>query len=183
MHRDVQTTHEQFVPLNCNDIDLKQAIQLVLQQPTVASKSFLITIGDRTVGGLNSRDPFVGPWQVPVADCAVTTMDYSGYRGEAMSMGERTPVALFDAPAAAKMAVGEAITNIVAADIASIEDIKLSANWMAACGQPGEDAKLYASVKAVGMELCPELGISIPDRKSTRLNSSHMSESRMPSSA
>ena len=162
MHRDVQTTHEQFVPLNCNDIDLKQAIQLVLQQPTVASKSFLITIGDRTVGGLNSRDPFVGPWQVPVADCAVTTMDYSGYRGEAMSMGERTPVALFDAPAAAKMAVGEAITNIVAADIASIEDIKLSANWMAACGQPGEDAKLYASVKAVGMELCPELGISIP---------------------
>ena len=162
MHRDVHTTQEQFPPFNCNAIELKEAIELVLQQPTVASKSFLITIGDRTVGGLNSRDPFVGPWQVPVADCAVTTMDYSGYRGEAMSMGERTPVALFNAPAAAKMAVGEAITNILAADIASIEDIKLSANWMAACGQPGEDAKLYESVKAVGMELCPELGISIP---------------------
>ena len=162
MHRDVLTTQEQFPPFNCNAIELKEAIELVLQQPTVASKSFLITIGDRTVGGLNSRDPFVGPWQVPVADCAVTTMDYSGYRGEAMSMGERTPLALFNAPAAAKMAVGEAITNILAADIASIEDIKLSANWMAACGQPGEDAKLYESVKAVGMELCPELGISIP---------------------
>ena len=162
MHRDVHTTQEQFPPFNCNAIELKEAIELVLQQPTVASKSFLITIGDRTVGGLNSRDPFVGPWQVPVADCAVTTMDYSGYRGEAMSMGERTPVALFNAPAAAKMAVGEAITNILAADIASIEDIKLSANWMAACGQPGEDAKLYESVKAVGIELCPELGISIP---------------------
>ena len=162
MHRDVHTTQEQFPPFNCNAIELKEAIELVLQQPTVASKSFLITIGDRTVGGLNSRDPFVGPWQVPVADCAVTTMDYSGYRGEAMSMGERTPLALFNAPAAAKMAVGEAITNILAADIASIEDIKLSANWMAACGQPGEDAKLYESVKAVGIELCPELGISIP---------------------
>lgn len=162
MHRDVHSTHEQFAALNCNDIDLSQAIEFVLQQPTVASKSFLITIGDRTVGGLNSRDPFVGPWQVPVADCAVTTMDYEGYRGEAMSMGERTPVALFNAPAAAKMAVGEAITNILAADIRSIEDIKLSANWMAACGHAGEDAKLYASVKAVGMELCPALGISIP---------------------
>ena len=162
MHRDVQSTHEQFAPINCNDIDLKVAIEAVLQQPTVASKSFLITIGDRTVGGLNSRDPFVGPWQVPVADCAVTTMDYHGYRGEAMSMGERTPVALFNAPAAAKMAVGEAITNILAADVQRIEDIKLSANWMAACGQAGEDAKLFASVEAVGMELCPALGISIP---------------------
>lgn len=162
MHRDVKTTQDQFAAFNCDEIDLKTAIELVLQQPTVASKSFLITIGDRTVGGLNSRDPFVGPWQVPVADCAVTTIDYSGYRGEAMSMGERTPLALFNAPAAAKMAVGEAITNILAADIASIEEIKLSANWMAACGLPGEDAKLYESVKAVGMELCPELGISIP---------------------
>lgn len=162
MHRDVQSTQAQFQSINCNDIDLKVAIESVLQQPTVASKSFLITIGDRTVGGLNSRDPLVGPWQVPVADCAVTTMDYEGYRGEAMSMGERTPVAVFDAPAAAKMAVGEAITNILAADIQHIEDIKLSANWMAACGQAGEDAKLYESVRAVGMELCPALGISIP---------------------
>jgi phosphoribosylformylglycinamidine synthase len=138
------------------------AASLVLQHPTVASKSFLITIGDRTVGGLNARDQFVGPWQVPVADAAVTLMDYKGYRGEAMSMGERTPLAVMNAPAAARMAVAESITNILSADIDKIEDIKLSANWMAACGNPGEDAKLFDSVKAVGMELCPALGISIP---------------------
>ena len=141
---------------------LAEAIEQVLKFPAVASKRFLITIGDRFVGGHTAQDQMVGPWQVPVADCAVTTMDYQGYRGEAMSMGERTPVALFNAPAAAKMAVGEAITNILAADIQRIEDIKLSANWMAACGQAGEDANLFASVEAVGMELCPALGISIP---------------------
>jgi phosphoribosylformylglycinamidine synthase len=144
------------------DADLAQSIAWVLQQPTVASKSFLITIGDRTVGGLNARDQFVGPWQVPVADCAVTLMDYKGYRGEVMTMGERTPLAVIDAPAAARMAVGESLTNLLAADIRRLEDVKLSANWMAACGAPGEDAKLYDSVKAVGMELCPALGISIP---------------------
>jgi phosphoribosylformylglycinamidine synthase len=162
MHRNVQRVTQQFSELNVTDVDLANAIAWVLQQPTVASKSFLITIGDRTVGGLNARDQFVGPWQVPVADCAVTLMDYKGYRGEAMSMGERTPVAVIDAPAAARMAVGEAITNLLAADIRRLEDVKLSANWMAACGAPGEDAKLYDSVKTVGMELCPALGISIP---------------------
>ncbi len=162
MHRDVQRVEQNFDELNVTDADLDQCIAWVLQQPTVASKSFLITIGDRTVGGLNARDPFVGPWQVPVADCAVTLMDYKGYRGEAMSMGERTPLAVINAPAAAKMAVGEAITNLLAADILRLEDVKLSANWMAACGSPGEDAKLYDSVAAIGMELCPALGISIP---------------------
>ncbi|WP_353202130.1 phosphoribosylformylglycinamidine synthase [Polynucleobacter sp.] len=162
MHRDVKRVDQEFIELDVTDIDLSQAIAWVLQQPTVASKSFLITIGDRTVGGLNARDQFVGPWQVPVADCAVTLMDYQGYRGEVMSMGERTPLAVIDAPAAARMAVGEAITNLLSADIAHLQDVKLSANWMAACGSPGEDAKLYDSVKAVGMELCPALGISIP---------------------
>ena len=162
MHRNVTRVAQEFKELDVTDADLAQSIAWVLQQPTVASKSFLITIGDRTVGGLNARDQFVGPWQVPVADCAVTLMDYKGYRGEAMSMGERTPLAVIDAPAAARMAVGEAITNLLAADIASLESVKLSANWMAACGSPGEDAKLYDSVEAIGMELCPVLGISIP---------------------
>jgi phosphoribosylformylglycinamidine synthase len=162
MHRDVKRVAQEFEELNVTDTDLAQCIAWVLQQPTVASKSFLITIGDRTVGGLNARDPFVGPWQVPVADCAVTLMDYQGYRGEVMTMGERTPLAVVDAPAAAKMAVGEAITNLLAADICRLEDVKLSANWMAACGTAGEDAKLYDSVQAIGMELCPALGISIP---------------------
>jgi phosphoribosylformylglycinamidine synthase len=134
----------------------------VLLLPTVADKSFLITIGDRSVGGMSVRDQMVGPWQVPVADCAVTTMSFEGYKGEAMAMGERTPVAVIDAAASGRMAVGEAITNIAAAPIADITDIKLSANWMAACGQPGQDAALYDTVKAVGMELCPALGISIP---------------------
>ena len=162
MHRDVKRVYQEFTELNVTDADLAQCVAWVLQQPTVASKSFLITIGDRTVGGLNSRDPFVGPWQVPVADCAVTLMDYKGYRGEVMTMGERTPLAVIDAPAAARMAVGEALTNLLAADIKSLQDVKLSANWMAACGAPGEDAKLYDSVQAIGMELCPALGISIP---------------------
>jgi len=162
MHRDVKRVTQEFQELDVTDANLAQCIGWVLQQPTVASKSFLITIGDRTVGGLNARDPFVGPWQVPVADCAVTLMDYQGYRGEVMAMGERTPLAVIDASAAAKMAVGEAITNLLAADIRRLEDVKLSANWMAACGAPGEDAKLYDSVKAIGMELCPALGISIP---------------------
>jgi phosphoribosylformylglycinamidine synthase len=148
--------------VDLTDVELDVAASLVLQHPTVASKSFLITIGDRTVGGLNARDQFVGPWQVPVADAAVTLMDYKGYRGEAMSMGERTPLAVMNAPAAARMAVAESITNLISADIEKIEDIKLSANWMAACGVEGEDAKLFDSVKAIGMELCPALGISIP---------------------
>jgi phosphoribosylformylglycinamidine synthase len=134
----------------------------VLLLPTVADKSFLITIGDRSVGAMTVRDQMVGPWQVPVADCAVTTLSFEGYKGEAMAMGERTPLAVIDAAASGRMAVGEAITNIAAAPIADISDIKLSANWMAACGQPGQDAALFDTVKAVGMELCPALGISIP---------------------
>ncbi|MBJ7379442.1 MAG: phosphoribosylformylglycinamidine synthase [Polynucleobacter sp.] len=162
MHRQVEHRQRVWSAINLNEVDLKQAIHWVLQHPTVASKSFLITIGDRTVGGLNTRDPFVGPWQVPVADCAVTTMDYVGYRGEAMSMGERTPLAVFNSAAAARIAVGEAITNILAADIPDLENLKLSANWMAACGMPGEDANLFDAVQAIGMELCPALGISIP---------------------
>lgn len=162
MHRDVKRVSQHFHELDVTDADLEHCVAWVLQQPTVASKSFLITIGDRTVGGLNARDPFVGPWQVPVADCAVTIMDYKGYRGEVMTMGERSPLAVINAPAAARMAVGEAITNLLAADIRRLEDVKLSANWMAACGAPGEDAKLYDSVQAIGMDLCPALGISIP---------------------
>ncbi|MEY8690129.1 MAG: phosphoribosylformylglycinamidine synthase, partial [Leptothrix sp. (in: b-proteobacteria)] len=133
----------------------------VLRHPTVASKRFLITIGDRTVGGMSHRDQMVGPWQVPVADVAVTLADYAGFRGEAMSMGERTPLAALDAPASGRMAVAEAITNLLAAPI-ELSRIKLSANWMAACGEAGEDAALYETVKAVGMELCPQLGIGIP---------------------
>jgi phosphoribosylformylglycinamidine synthase len=142
--------------------DLLDLAKAVLRHPTVASKSFLITIGDRMVGGLSCRDQMVGPWQVPVADCAVSLADYSGYAGEAMAMGERTPLAVFDSKAAARMAVGEALTNIAAAPIASLGMVKLSANWMAACGEPGQDAALFDAVHAVGMELCPALGISIP---------------------
>jgi phosphoribosylformylglycinamidine synthase len=141
---------------------LEAAIKRVLRQPSVGSKSFLITIGDRTVGGLCSRDPMVGPWQVPVADCAVTLSDFDGYAGEAMAMGERTPLAILSAPSSARMAVGEAITNLASAAIDDIGEIKLSANWMAAVSAPGEDAKLFDAVQAVGMELCPQLNISIP---------------------
>jgi phosphoribosylformylglycinamidine synthase len=141
---------------------LEAAIKRVLRQPAVGSKSFLITIGDRTVGGLCSRDPMVGPWQVPVADCAVTLSDFEGYAGEAMAMGERTPLAVLSAPSSARMAVGEAITNLASARIDDIGEIKLSANWMAAVSAPGEDTKLFDAVKAIGMELCPQLNISIP---------------------
>ena len=162
MHRDVVSVVSRLAPLDTSNIELKDAAYRVLRLPTVADKSFLITIGDRSVGGLTVRDQFVGPWQVPVADCAVTLMGYNTLQGEAMAMGERTPIAVIDAPASGRMAVGEAITNIAAADIGGIGDIKLSANWMAAAGYPGEDAKLFATVKAVGMELCPALGISIP---------------------
>ena len=128
----------------------------------MASKSFLITIGDRTVTGMVARDQMVGPWQVPVADCAVTTVSYDAYAGEAMAMGERTPLALVDGPASGRMAVAEAITNIAAAAIADISDIKLSANWMCAAGYGAEDEALYDTVRAVGMEFCPQLGITIP---------------------
>ncbi len=142
-------------------ISVGEAIDRVLRVPAVGSKSFLITIGDRTVGGLCSRDPMVGPWQVPVTDCAVTLTDFDGYAGEAMAMGERTPLALLDAAASARIAVGEALTNLAAAEV-RLDEVRLSANWMAAVGHPGEDAALYDAVRAVGMELCPALGISIP---------------------
>ena len=161
MHRDVKTVTRQFAPIDMSGVDLQQTAIQVLSSPTVASKRFLITIGDRTVGGLTHRDQMVGPWQVPVADCAVTLADYQGFAGEAMAMGERTPLASLNAAASGRMAVAEAITNLLAAPI-DLPRVKLSANWMAACGEPGEDADLYATVKAVGMELCPALGISIP---------------------
>jgi phosphoribosylformylglycinamidine synthase len=161
MHRDVKTVARTFKPLELTGVDLQKAAIDVLSHPTVASKRFLITIGDRTVGGLSHRDQMVGPWQVPVADCAVTLADYKGFAGEAMSMGERTPLAALDAPASGRMAVAEAITNLLAAPI-ELSRVKLSANWMAACGEPGEDAALYETVKAVGLELCPALGVSIP---------------------
>jgi phosphoribosylformylglycinamidine synthase len=143
-------------------VDLAEAALRVLRLPAVADKTFLITIGDRTVGGLCARDQMVGPWQVPVADAAVTCAGFEGYAGEAMAMGERTPVALLDAAASARLAVAEAITNLASAPIARLSDVKLSANWMAAAGHPGEDARLYDAVRAVGSELCPALGIAIP---------------------
>jgi phosphoribosylformylglycinamidine synthase len=141
---------------------IEEAALRILHFPTVANKNFLITIGDRTVGGLTVRDQMVGPWQVPVADCAVTATSFGSTTGEAMAIGERTPLALLNAPASGRMAIGEAITNIAAARIEKISDIVLSANWMAACGQLDEDAALFDTVKAVGLELCPSLGINIP---------------------
>ena len=161
MHRDVKTVQRQFVPLDLTGVPLQKAVIDVLAHPTVASKRFLVTIGDRAVGGLTHRDQMVGPWQVPVADVAVTLADFKGFAGEAMAMGERTPLAAINAAASGRMAVAESITNLLAAPI-ELPRVKLSANWMAACGEPGEDADLYATVKAVGMELCPQLGISIP---------------------
>jgi phosphoribosylformylglycinamidine synthase len=148
-------------PLDFGALSLEEAVRRVLRFPAVADKTFLITIGDRTVGGLCSRDPMVGPWQVPVADVAVTLMDFTGHAGEAMAMGERTPLALIDGPASGRMAVAEAITNLVAADVASLDRIKLSANWMAPAGHPGEDAVLVDTVRAVS-EFCIAIGVSIP---------------------
>ncbi len=161
MQRVAQRASWQGSPLDLTGVALAEVAFDVLRHPTVASKRFLITIGDRTVGGLSHRDPMVGPWQVPVADCAVTLADFSGFRGEAMSLGERTPLAALDAPASGRMAVAEALTNLLAAPV-ELSRVKLSCNWMAACSEPGEDAALYDTVRAVGMELCPALGISVP---------------------
>ncbi len=163
MHREAKRVKPRLdlVP-DLTGISLDEALLRVLRLPTVGSKSFLITIGDRTVGGLNHRDPMVGPWQVPVADCAVTIADFDGYAGEAMAMAERAPVALLSSADAARLAVGEAITNLAAAAIDSLGEIRLSANWMAAVNHPGEDAALFDAVKAIGLELCPQLDISIP---------------------
>jgi len=161
MTRDVQRLPGVAAPLDATVISLSEAAHRVLRHPSVANKTFLITIGDRTVGGLSSRDQMVGPWQVPVADCAVTLADFYGHRGEAMALGERTPLAVINAPASGRMAVAEALTNLAAADVARIEDIKLSANWMAACGVAGQDAALYDTVAAVS-DLCQKTGLSIP---------------------
>ena len=160
MHRDVKHTDKALTPFTAEGLDVAKAVKDVLRHPTVASKSFLITIGDRSVGGLVSRDQMVGPWQVPVADCGVTTLGFETHRGEAMAMGERTPVAVIDAAAASRMAVGEALTNITSADV-KLPEVKLSCNWMAACGTEGEDAKLFDAVKAAS-DFCCALGISVP---------------------
>src|SRR5690606_260275 len=163
MHRD--TRHSGNAPwpvLDWTNVDLHEAALRVLAHPTVAAKQFLITIGDRSVGGLTVRDQMVGPWQMPVADCAITFAGFDGFTGEAMAIGERTPLALLDAAAAARMAVGEAITNLCAAPVEALNRVKLSANWMAAAGFDGEDALLFDAVRAVGMELCPDLELSIP---------------------
>ncbi|MGA8862921.1 MAG: phosphoribosylformylglycinamidine synthase [Gallionella sp.] len=162
MTRNVVRETPRLTACDTGQIGLRDAIERVLRLPSVANKTFLISIGDRTVGGMTARDQMVGPWQVPVADVAVTLMGFSTHRGEAFAIGERTPLALVNAPASGRMAVGEAITNIAAARIDKIGDIKLSANWMAAAGHHGEDAALFDTVRAVGMELCPQLGISIP---------------------
>lgn len=162
MHRSAARENELGDDFDASTLAIDEAVTRVLHHPAVASKSFLITIGDRSITGLVARDQMVGPWQVPVADCAVTATSFDVYTGEAMAMGERTPLALLDAAASGRMAIGETLTNMAASRIEAISDIKLSANWMAAAGHPGEDARLYDTVKAVGMELCPELGITIP---------------------
>jgi len=162
MRRKVKREVKHLEAFSFAEVNLEEATFRVLRFPTVANKSFLITIGDRSVGGLVARDQMVGPWQVPVADCAVTATSYESITGEALAIGERTPLALLNAPAAGRMAVGEALTNLAAANIENLSEVVLSANWMAACGQPGEDAALFDTVQAVAMELCPQLGIAIP---------------------
>ena len=161
-HKDVESLaniEDAFNPIN---IELEDAVNRLLNLPTIASKNFLITIADRSVTGLIARDQMIGPWQVPVADCAISLSDYLGYQGEAMSIGEKTPISLINAAAAARMSVGEALTNLMGAFIEDISHINLSANWMCASGHPGEDAKLFEAVKSIGMELCPQLGLTIP---------------------
>lgn len=162
MHRTALRQEVPTHPFDLAGIELAEAVRRVLQCPAVADKSFLIHIGDRSVGGLVARDQMVGPWQVPVADVAVTASGFRALTGDAMAVGERTPLALLDAPASGRMAVGEALTNVAAARIGALGNVKLSANWMAACGPPDEDAQLFDTVKAVGLELCPALGIAIP---------------------
>ncbi len=161
MTRDVVHVRRTLSPLSLDHVDLREAAFRVLQLPAVADKTFLVTIGDRTVGGLCARDPMVGPWQVPVSDVATTLMDFEGHAGEAMAIGERPALALIDAPAAGRMAVGEALTNLAAAAVGDLSRVKLSANWMAPAGHPGEDAALYDTVRAV-RDLCIALGVSIP---------------------
>lgn len=162
MHRSFRRASFTKEVFNSTDIDLGDALERILRLPAVASKSFLITIGDRSITGLVARDQMVGPWQVPVADCAVTASGFESYQGEVMAMGERPALALIDAGASARMSVGETLTNMAAARIGRLSDVRLSANWMCAAGHPGEDEALFEAVKAIGMELCPALGIAIP---------------------
>ncbi len=162
MHRNAKRIKPKTCTLDFSRVDIKEAVKRVLSFPTVADKSFLIHIGDRSVTGLVARDQMVGPWQVPVADVAVTASGFYALTGEAMAMGERSPIAVIDAPASGRMAIGEALTNLAAARVESLNKIKISANWMAAAGFQGEDAALFDTVKAIGMDLCPELGIAIP---------------------
>jgi phosphoribosylformylglycinamidine synthase len=162
MHRSASPLTPPSSSFNVNDLRLADVVERVLRLPSVGSKSFLITIGDRTITGLVARDQMVGPWQVPVANAAVTAASFDGYEGEAMAMGERTPLAVLDAAASGRVAVAESITNLASTHIGDISKIRLSANWMAAAGHPGEDYNLYRTVETVGMELCPALGIAIP---------------------
>src|SRR5690606_1385108 len=162
MTRSARRTVPAIADWDRSGVDLGEAVRRVLSFPAVADKSFLIHTGDPTVGGMRARGQLVGPWQVPVADVAVTTSGYTGYTGEAMAMGERTPVAIKRGPASARLAIAEALTNIAAADVAALGDVKLSANWMAAAGFRDDDYTLYETVRAVGEELCPALGIAIP---------------------
>ena len=178
MTRDVQRIRLAEAPLDVRGIELQEAVFRVLRFPAVADKSFLIHIGDRTVGGLTARDQLIGPWQVPVSDVAITSSGFRSVTGEAMAMGERTPLATIDAPASGRMAVAEAVTNIAAAAINDISDIRLSANWMAAAGHPGEDARLYDTVRAVGAELCRELGIAIPVGKDSSVDARKLAGKR-----
>jgi phosphoribosylformylglycinamidine synthase len=162
MHREFIRQHPQLPAFDASAINIEEALERLLALPAIAAKNFLITIGDRSITGQVHRDQMVGPWQIPVADCAVTTVSYDSYAGEAMAIGERTPLALIDGPASGRMAIAEALTNIAASRIEKISDIKLSANWMCAAGYAGEDEKLFDTVKAVGMDFCPALGITIP---------------------
>jgi len=180
MTRDVSHVPQALGPVDLAGITLEGAVARVLRSPTVADKTFLVSIGDRTVGGLCSRDQCVGPWQVPVADCATTLLAFEGYAGEAMAIGERTPVAALDAPASGRMAVAEALTNLAAAPVRSLSLVKLSANWMAAAGAPGEDAALFDTVRTVAMDLCPGLGISIPVGKDSMSMRTAWSEAGEP---
>jgi len=162
MHRKESSRRRPLPALNLGDLTLAEAVKRVLSHPAVADKTFLVTIGDRSVGGLIARDQMVGPWQVPVADCGVTVTAFDVFTGEALAMGERTPVAVNNAAASARLAVGEALTNLAAAQVGALGKVNLSANWMAAPAVPGDAADLYAAVQAVGLELCPALGITIP---------------------
>ncbi len=180
MTRDVRRVRTTPPPLDLTAIMLDDAVARVLRAPTVADKRFLISIGDRSVGGLCTRDQCVGPWQVAVADCAVTLASFDGYAGEAFSIGERTPIAVLDAPASGRMAIAEALTNLAAAPVRALSLVKLSANWMAAAGAPGEDAALFDTVRAVSLDLCPALGISVPVGKDSMSMRTTWSEGDTP---